>query len=95
MAGTVAGIVTAEGMEFTEPHPVMAQSKLSPDAALQELLDGNGRFISGRPTAHEQDLTILKQNTLDKQEPYAAVLACADSRVPVEMILIRPSVIYL
>jgi carbonic anhydrase len=64
----------------------MAQSKLSPDAALQELLDGNGRFISGRPTAHEQDLVILKQNTLDKQEPYAAVLACADSRVPVEMI---------
>jgi len=86
MAGTVAGIVTAAGMEFTEPHPVMAQSKLSPDAALQELMDGNARFISGRSNAHEQDVLILKQHTLDKQEPYAAVLACADSRVPVEMV---------
>jgi carbonic anhydrase len=86
VAGTMAGIVTAAGMEFTRPRPVMAQSKLSPDAALQELLDGNARFISGRSNAHEQDVAILKQNTLDKQEPYAAVLACADSRVPVEMI---------
>jgi carbonic anhydrase len=86
MAGTVAGIVTAVGMEFTEPRPVMAQSKLSPDAALKELMDGNGRFSAHRVTAHEQDLAILKQNTMEKQEPFAAVLSCADSRVPVEMV---------
>jgi carbonic anhydrase len=49
-------------------------------------MDGNARFRTGRANAHEQDVLILKQNTLDKQEPYAAVLACADSRVPVEMI---------
>jgi len=83
MARTVAGIVTAVGMEFTEPRPVMAQSKLSPDAALKELMDGNGRFSARRVTAHEQDLAILKQNTMEKQEPFAAVLSCADSRVPV------------
>jgi carbonic anhydrase len=86
LGGTVAGLVAATGIEFVVPRPVLAQSKLSPDAALQELLDGNARFISGRSNAHEQDVAILKQNTLDKQEPYAAVLACADSRVPVEMI---------
>jgi carbonic anhydrase len=28
----------------------------------------------------------LKERTADKQEPFAAVLACADSRVPVELI---------
>lgn len=82
----MAGLVTATGIEFAAPRPVLAQSKLSPDAALQELMDGNARFISGRANAHEHDVLILKQNTLDKQEPYAAVLACADSRVPVEMI---------
>jgi carbonic anhydrase len=86
LGGTLAGLVTARGFEFAAPRPVLAQSKLSPDAALQELMDGNARFISGRANAHEQDVLILKQNTLDKQEPYAAVLACADSRVPVEMI---------
>jgi carbonic anhydrase len=37
-------------------------------------------------TAHELDLAILKQNTIEKQEPFAAVLSCADSRVPVELI---------
>jgi len=28
----------------------------------------------------------LKQQTVDKQEPFAAVLSCADSRVPVELL---------
>jgi len=86
LRGAATGLVAAAGFDFASPRPVMAQSKLSPDAALQELMDGNARFISGRANAHEQDVLILKQNTLDKQEPYAAVLACADSRVPVEMI---------
>jgi len=64
----------------------MAQSVLTPDAALQELMAGNQRFTSGRMTSHEQDLAILKQNTIEKQEPFAGVLSCADSRVPVELI---------
>ena len=34
----------------------------------------------------EQDLKILKERTVEKQEPFAAVLACADSRVPVELV---------
>lgn len=86
LGGTLAGLVTATGLEFASPRPVQAQSNMTPDAALKELMDGNTRFRTGRGTAHEQDIAILKQNTLDKQEPYAAVLACADSRVPVEMI---------
>jgi carbonic anhydrase len=86
VGATLAGLVTAAGVEFATPHPVLAQSKLSPDAALQELMDGNRRFTSGRLTAPEQDLAILKQNTIEKQEPFAALLSCADSRVPVEMV---------
>jgi carbonic anhydrase len=85
VTGTAAGLVAVAGMELT-PVPALAQSNLSPDAALQQLLDGNRRFTSGRLTAFEQDLVILKQNTIDKQEPFAAVLSCADSRVPVELI---------
>jgi carbonic anhydrase len=49
-------------------------------------MDGNKRFTTGRMTAHEHDLAILKQHTIDKQEPFAAVLSCADSRVPVELV---------
>jgi carbonic anhydrase len=50
------------------------------------MLAGNRRFAGNRLNSIEQDLTILKEHTVDKQEPFAAVLACADSRVPVELI---------
>jgi carbonic anhydrase len=73
-------------MAFTRPSPVSAQSPLSPDDALRQLMDGNRRFVEGRLTAHEQDLAILKQHTADKQEPFATLLSCSDSRVPVELI---------
>lgn len=68
------------------PEPVLAQSTLTPDAALAELMAGNKRFAVGKMTAHEHDLAILRQSTAKKQEPFAAVLSCADSRVPVELI---------
>jgi carbonic anhydrase len=83
--GTVAGLVAAASMGFA-PTPALAQSKLSPDAALQELLDGNRRFAADKLISFEQDLAILKADTMEKQEPFAAVLSCADSRVPVELI---------
>jgi carbonic anhydrase len=53
---------------------------------LQQLIDGNRRFVEGRLTSFSEDLDILKSKTVDKQEPFAAVLSCADSRVPVELI---------
>jgi len=84
LAGTVAGLV-ANGLELTLPSPALAQSNLSSSAALDELMAGNKRFTSGKMTGHEQDLAILKQHTEEKQEPFAAVLSCADSRVPVEL----------
>ena len=90
-AAVVAGIMTAgvaaeSAHSFLSPHPVLAQSNMTPDAALKELMDGNRRFVSGKTTAHEHDLAILKQHLEEKQEPFAAVLSCADSRVPVEIV---------
>ena len=85
VAGTVAGLLTS-GLEFALPPMSRAQSILTPDAALAELMAGNKRFIAERLTAHDEDLAILKQHTVDKQEPFAAVLSCADSRVPVELV---------
>jgi carbonic anhydrase len=84
--GAAAGIITAAGVRLGSPHTVVAQSKLSPDAALQALMEGNRRFATNAATAHEQDLAILKKNNIQKQEPFAAVLSCADSRVPVELV---------
>jgi carbonic anhydrase len=86
MGGTFAGLVTAAGMELVIPRPTLAQTTLNPDAALRELMEGNKRFMAQALTSCDQDLAILKQRTIEKQEPFAAVLSCADSRVPIELV---------
>lgn len=86
---TLAATLAAAGLgvfELLVSRPLFGQTKLSPDEALKELMDGNRRFTSRTMTSEEHDLEILKQNTAEKQEPFAAVLSCADSRVPVELI---------
>lgn len=82
----VVGVVAPAGIELVTSKPVGAQSNLSPNAALQELIAGNQRFAANQLTSITHDLTVLKDRTVDKQEPFAAVLACADSRVPVELV---------
>src|SRR5688572_339977 len=78
-----AGALAAAVVDLGLPHGARAQSTLSPDAALQTMLDGNKRFVEKRRTSPNEDLAALLKNTVAKQEPFAAVLACADSRVPV------------
>jgi carbonic anhydrase len=68
------------------PQRAYAQTTLTPDEALKTLMDGNARFVAGRLASFQEDLTILAQKTAEKQEPFAAVLSCADSRVPVEIV---------
>lgn len=84
--GAVVDWMTRAVTKLRFPESVFAQSILTPDAALAELMAGNKRFAAGKMTAHEHDLAILKQSTIEKQEPFAAVLSCSDSRVPVELI---------
>jgi carbonic anhydrase len=84
---TTVGLFTASvGATIADAPPALAQSTLTPEAALQAMLNGNRRFIEGRLRSQREDLSILKQKTAEKQEPFAAVLSCADSRVPVELI---------
>ncbi len=73
-------------MELAGPRSAHAQSAISPEAAVQMLMDGNKRFVERRLTFFEEDLAMLKQKTAEKQEPFASVLSCADSRVPVELL---------
>jgi carbonic anhydrase len=66
--------------------PMPAQSALSGEAAIRELISGNERYIAGHMSSFPNDLKILQEKTVLKQEPFAAVLSCADSRVPVEIL---------
>lgn len=72
----------AEGAHAAAP----SEGALSADAALKELVEGNQRYVEGRPT-HEQRSNAGRRAELAKtQKPYAIVLACSDSRVPPEII---------
>jgi carbonic anhydrase len=82
---TAAGFL-ASGLNLASPLSAEAQSKLTPDEALAELMAGNKRFMAEKMTAYDHDLAILKEHNVEKQEPFAAVLSCADSRVPVELV---------
>ena len=84
--GFAAGALAATAGGAILPRRAFAQTTLSSDAALQALLDGNKRFVSKQLTSLDADLSILRNNTVAKQEPFAAVLSCADSRVPVELV---------
>ena len=85
LLGAVTGAAVA-GIEVARPRPLLAQTPLTPDAALRELMAGNERFDNHQLTSIEHDLRMLKEHTVEKQEPFAAVLACADSRVPIELV---------
>jgi carbonic anhydrase len=85
-SGAALGVAAQAGIELALPARLEAQTNLSPDAALNELMEGNKRFDANQLTSIAHDLAILKENTIEKQEPFAAVLACADSRVPVELV---------
>jgi carbonic anhydrase len=86
LGGAVAGFATTAGMEFLAPGSALAQSQLTPEMALKELVAGNKRFVAEELTSFDQNLAILRNHTSEKQQPYAAVLACSDSRVPVELV---------
>ncbi|BAU06467.1 carbonic anhydrase [Fischerella major NIES-592] len=65
--------------------PVTASLSLSPDAALQRLMEGNQRFVQHQPQYPDQSQARL-QEVAQAQHPFATILSCADSRVPAEII---------
>jgi carbonic anhydrase len=80
--GAAAGLAGASFLA----GPARAQTTLSPDAALQQLVEGNSRYAAGNLASLKADLDLLRARTVEKQEPFAAVLSCADSRVPPELV---------
>jgi carbonic anhydrase len=87
VASTIFGAAAVmAGATVLNVPPAMAQSTLTPDAALKALMDGNKRYVDGQLKCSSENLAILKSKTAEKQEPFASVLSCADSRVPVEIL---------
>lgn len=65
--------------------PVKKPQPISPNAALERLLEGNRRFVEGKRQNPNQSRLRL-QETAVAQYPFASILGCADSRVPAEIV---------
>ena len=61
-----------------------SQAAVTADAALALLADGNARFVAGTPVRRDYGAQI--RATAGGQYPFAVVLGCIDSRVPVETV---------
>ena len=53
--------------------------------AARRLAEGNARFVAGRPQHPRQD-AAHRRDLSTGQRPFAAILGCADSRVPPEIL---------
>ena len=57
---------------------------MTAEKALEFLKEGNKRFLNNL-SVNRNTLQLINE-TADKQFPFAAVLSCSDSRVPVELV---------
>ncbi|MEH1785289.1 MAG: carbonic anhydrase [Nostoc sp.] len=74
----------SEQTAVADIHPVNP-NQISPDEAVRRLLDGNQRFIQQKRQYPDQSLERLRL-VAKAQYPFAAILGCADSRVPAEIV---------
>src|SRR5262245_49562063 len=61
-----------------------SQAAMTPTAALDQLVAGNARFAANKPLRRDWSAKVIA--TAAGQYPFAAVLACMDSRAPVEIV---------
>src|SRR6202041_151988 len=61
--------------------PPKPQNVISPDASLERLLKGNARYVEGVSRRH--DFKHEREALAKGQNPYAAILSCADSRIEI------------
>ena len=54
--------------------------------ALERLREGNQRFASGVRSLETLASQTRRRDFIERQEPFAVILGCSDSRVPVEIV---------
>ncbi|UXE62569.1 MAG: carbonic anhydrase [Woronichinia naegeliana WA131] len=79
-------MATVLGSNLINAPVANAQNKdITPDEALKKLVEGNDRFVNQKRTNRNQTKERLVE-VAKGQEPFAAILGCADSRVPGEIV---------
>ena len=88
-AAAVGALTVADGASARdrrtrkqEPAPPKAENVMTPDAALARLMEGNKRYQKG--VAKRHDFIAEREVLAAGQNPFAAILGCADSRIAPE-----------
>ncbi len=89
------GLVTLVALVFLfGPHtfaiaPSGEEPAITPQEAMRLLREGNARYASWKPESPNVSSARLTETATQGQHPIVTVLACSDSRVPVERIFDR------
>ncbi|MET9340500.1 carbonic anhydrase [Nonomuraea sp. NPDC003804] len=86
-AGLAAGgLLVGAGSAHGATRPAeLATRPITPDAAWATLREGNRRWVQDQATHPHQD-SARRGEVAQKQDPYAVVVSCIDSRVPPEIV---------
>ncbi len=79
MKKLLAALIVFSAIAIATPGPASDLKGPPPEQALQELLDGNNRFVQARPIHPDSRPSDAPQH------PLAVILSCSDSRVPPEL----------
>jgi carbonic anhydrase len=82
-AATLGFVAFAAGLAFANSN---SGQSVSPDEALQKLMDGNKRYVENKLTNAAMSDSATRASLSQSQKPYAIILSCSDSRVPPELI---------
>jgi carbonic anhydrase len=74
-------LANAAGAKEMKPPP-KPQNAMTPAASLERLMKGNARYVGGLTLRH--DFKHEREALAGGQNPYAAILSCADSRIAPE-----------
>mgnify|MGYP001263117632 CR=1 FL=1 len=66
--------------------PAVESAAPTPEQAMSMLREGNTRFAEDSPLAPHTTAARLRETAEKGQSPFATILTCADSRIPVERV---------
>ena len=81
--------MAASNLTGAEPVAKQKFQGLLSEASLALLKEGNTRFVADKPRHPNADSVRRAATAAEGQEPFVTVLACSDSRSPVELIFDR------
>lgn len=86
LAAAAAGGAGFSSPLFADVEPVPPEGyPKTPAVALDRLRAGNARFVDGK-TRHAHEGADWRKQLIGTQKPFATVLGCSDSRVPIELV---------